>query len=358
MRILLLAAANSIHTVRWANAFVARGHEVHLVSQQHPLSALDAKVHFHGLPHLQGTGYILNGGRIQRLVKRIAPDVVNTHYASGYGTLSLWIDRVPLVLNVWGSDVYEFPDRSPFHRMLIRRVLSHADRIVSTSKVMAERTRVIHSGGAAVEVVPFGVDTDRFGPEGVAVRSELVTIGTVKTLEPVYGVDRLVAAFIALARQKDMEHVRLRIVGGGSLLEALQREVISAGLAERVTFTGAVTHDQVPAELAKLDIYVALSRAESFGVAVIEASACGLPVVVSDVGGLPEVVEDGVSGLVVPNGDVSLATNALTMLVHDPDLRGRMGRMGRARVLANYAWDTCVDLQLGILSNAAKQQRS
>jgi L-malate glycosyltransferase len=358
MRILLLAAASSIHTVRWANAFVARGHEVHLVSQQHPLSALDAKVHFHGLPHLQGTGYILNGGRIQRLVKRIAPDVVNTHYASGYGTLSLWIDRVPLVLNVWGSDVYEFPDRSPFHRMLIRRVLAHADRIVSTSKVMAERTRVIHSGGAAVEVVPFGVDTDRFGPEGVSARSGLVTIGTVKTLEPVYGVDRLVAAFIALAQQKDMEHVRLRIVGGGSLLEALQRQVTSAGLAERVTFTGAVTHDQVPAELAKLDIYVALSRSESFGVAVIEASACGLPVVVSDVGGLPEVVEDGVSGLVVTNGDVFLATNALTMLVHDPDRRERMGRMGRARVLANYAWDACVDLQLGILSNAAKQQRS
>ena len=66
-------------------------------------------------------------------------------------------------------------------------------------------------------------------------------------------------------------------------------------------------HTSVPQELARLDIYVALSRmdSESFGVAIIEAGVAGRPVVVSDAGGLPEVTIDGVTGLVVPREDPS-----------------------------------------------------
>jgi glycosyltransferase involved in cell wall biosynthesis len=357
MRVLLLSAANSVHTVRWANAFAQRGVEVHLVSQHVPAAGLLEQVVVHCLPHRHGLGYVWNGPQLARLVRTLAPDVLNAHYATGYGTLARWIGRVPLVLNVWGSDVYSFPEKSYWHKRLLVGNLLHADHIVSTSEAMAARTRSLTERPLSITVVPFGVDTDRFRPRASERREAIITIGTVKTLEPVYGVDRLVEAFIVLCGMEGLPPVQLRIAGGGSERTRLEGMLRSAGLAQRAVFTGAVPHDQVPAELAKSDIYVALSRSESFGVAVIEASACGLPVVVTDAGGLPEVVTDGVTGLVVPNGDGAKAVEALTRLVRDPDLRARLGQAGRARVLANYAWNGCVDRMLGVLMNAFKQQR-
>lgn len=85
---------------------------------------------------------------------------------------------------------------------------------------------------------------------------------------------------------------------------------------------------------------------ERFGVAVVEAMACGLPVLVSDAGGLPEVVEHGVSGWVVPRGDVRALADALVRLATDRPLRQRLERAARERVLTTYAWEACVDRML------------
>lgn len=67
------------------------------------------------------------------------------------------------------------------------------------------------------------------------------------------------------------EILRLRIVGGEQELEVLQALAASLNIYNLVEFIGQVNHEQVPEELAKLDIYVALSRSESFGVAILEA---------------------------------------------------------------------------------------
>jgi glycosyltransferase involved in cell wall biosynthesis len=105
-----------------------------------------------------------------------------------------------------------------------------------------------------------------------------------------------------------------------------------------------VPHTEVPNELAKIDIYVALSRmdSESFGVAIIEASAAGRPVVVSDAGGLPEVAVEGKTGFVVPRENPVAAAGALERLIFDPELRHKMGVAGQQHVAENYSWDVCI----------------
>ena len=116
MVIALLAPGSSIHTVRWANAFVFRGHRVHLITQHAPSDDLVPSVSVHLLPHFSGAGYLLNGPRLKRILRTIRPDVVNAHYATGYGTLVRSCSEFPVVLNVWGSDVYDFPRKGPIRR--------------------------------------------------------------------------------------------------------------------------------------------------------------------------------------------------------------------------------------------------
>ncbi len=353
MKVLLLSAGSSVHTMRWANAYVARGLDVHLVTQHQPLTGFSSEVRVHRIPHFGGLGYLINGPRLQRIVKELKPDVVNAHYATGYGTLARHCVPIPLVLNVWGSDVYSFPNKSKPHLIWVRTNLAIANTIVSTSNAMAEQVRSLMGGAVNLEVVPFGVDLERFRPVERAGPDPSVTIGTVKSLEPVYGVDRLVKAFISLRARKDLPDLKLRIVGAGSERDRLVSDLHRAGVMVHAHFTGAVPHDRVPEELRKLDIYVALSRSESFGVSVIEASASGLPVVVSDVGGLPEVVENGVSGVVVDGDDHNAIVETLADLVKDQPRRTRLGLAGRSLVQGKYDWESGVDRMVAILKEAS-----
>ena len=350
MRIALLGPAISIHLQRWAQALAARGHAV-CVLTQHPCERdlLPAGVHLVVLPHRGLPGYFLNAWRLRRALKAWRPDIVNAHYASGYGSTAALCGVRPVLLSVWGSDVYDFPFESAAKGFLIRFNLRSATAVASTSHAMARQTRRLVPTLSPIAVTPFGVDIARFAPDPLLRERRYLTVGSVKALASKYGMDLLIRAFAGMQRDERIRALaqprRLLIVGGGperARLEALAAEL---GIADDTVFVGAVPHDEVPAWLGRLDVYAAPSRldSESFGVAVIEASACGLPVVVSDVGGLPEVVLDGETGLVVPREDVASLQSALARLVLDGALRERLGAQGREHVFRHYDWVRCVD---------------
>lgn len=348
----MLAAASSVHAVRWANAFASRGCKVMLATQHPPDASLAAQIIVERMPLPGSSGYLLNGGRIERLARTFGPGVVNAHYATGYGALARAVRDVPVVLNVWGSDVHDFPAKSPVHRWWLRRNLMHARHVVSTSEAMAAHTRRLIPQGPPVTVIPFGVDTAVFVPRGSqGPEDRALVIGTVKALAPVYGIDVLIEAFARIA--PDHPRAMLRIVGDGPQRAELERLAHSRGIADRVRFTGAARHEAVPAHLQAMDVFVALSRRESFGVSVLEASASALPVVVSAADGLRELVQDGRTGAVVPIDDADAAAAALSRLMADPALRARWGSAGRALAASRYEWSACVDRMMQLLSTVA-----
>ncbi len=355
MKVMLLGPANSIHTQRWFRAIRDRGHEVYLVTQ-HPLpgstrSSISARI----LPYRGTMGYLFNALALRRLVRAVNPDLINSHYASGYGLTAALVHHRPTLLSVWGSDVFDFPYESWIKGRLLRWNLRRADAIASTSKVMARQVmRLVPGLLREITVTPFGVDTQRFVPMPRDSADDSITIGTVKSLADKYGIDTLIRAFALLRADRELQarglsqKLRLLLVGDGPSRAALQRLTIELGVADATRFAGAVAHDAVPEWLNRLDIYVAASRmdSESFGVAVIEASACGVPVVVSDAGGLPEVVDEGHSGFVVERDRPDLLADRLKRLVLDPALRRALGDGGRRLVLERYDWEDCVDRML------------
>ena len=363
MRILLLGPANSIHLQRWAGALAERGHVLCLASQQRcERDLLPALAEVVWLPHGGSLGYFRNVLPLRRLLARWRPEVLATHYASGYGTTMALSGFQPTLLSVWGSDVYDFPYESAFKGWLLRWSLRRATLVASTSHAMAQQVRSLTPERVDIPVTPFGVDLARFAPppETECLDDSSLTIGIVKSLAPKYGVDLLLRAFAGLLQDADWQAAgldgRLLIVGDGPLRAELEALAGRLGIAQRTEFVGAVAHAEVPAWLHRLDIYAAPSRldSESFGVAVIEAGACGLPVVVSDVGGLPEVVLDGQTGLVVPRDDAPALQSALKRLALDPALRRRLGRQGQDHVAREYAWGHCVDLMEQCLARARR----
>lgn len=342
LRILFLASAASTHTGRWVNAIVAENHEVHLLTLDPVQVDLDPRVCCHRAPFPPKWGYIANWPWTRKLIGDLEPALIHGHYATGYGTLAALAGFSPTILSVWGSDVFDFPHQSPLHQRLLEFNLSQADKILSTSHVMAAETaKYTHK---PIEVTPFGIDLDQFRPHSVdsLFDPEDTVIGTVKTLEEKYGIEYLIRAFALVKQRCPGRRLKLLIVGGGSQEEHLKSLARGLGVAADTVFTGQVPHDQTPTYQNMLDISVTLSNLESFGVAVLEASACAKPVVVSNVGGLPEVVEDGVTGYVVEPRSPEQAAHAIERLLTDKGLQERMGKAGRERVRRLYRWEDSV----------------
>jgi L-malate glycosyltransferase len=340
--VLMLSDAGSIHTVRWANALASRGWTVHLISLRSNREALADGVVLHVAPIPAPIGYLANVSYVRQQIKEIRPELIHAHYASGYGTLGILSRKHPLVLSVWGSDIYAFPKKSPLHAWLIRRNLRDADIILSTSQAMVKQ--ISRFTVRSVAVTPFGIDIDKFSPRLVTspfAKADIV-IGTVKSLDTIYGIRYLVKAFSIVKQRQPRLPLRLLLVGSGPEESTLKKLVARLGLEQDTVFTGRIPHDQVPEYQNMLSISVSVSTEESFGVAVLEASACEKPVIVSAVGGLPEVVDDGVTGLVVPPRDPVSTADAIERLALDGELRTRMGIAGRARVISRYEWQACV----------------
>lgn len=354
MKVVLLSSANSIHTQRWANALVSRGVEVYLLSIHRALDGFDDRVNVHLLPITAPWGYISSSVALKKILARIQPDIVNVHYASGYGFLARLVGFKPTLLSVWGSDVYDFPEKSFFHRWLLKGNLKSATAIASTSHCMAKKTAETFQH-KQVFITPFGIDEAIFFPKTLEHDNSTIVIGTVKTLKHVYGIDTLIKAFALVVQQYLGSHnLVLEITGGGPDMVALKNLAKSLGISEIVMFRGTVPHHQVVEHLNRLDIYVALSRYESFGVAILEASACEKPVVVSDADGPAEVTLDGQTGFVVPKENPQKATEAILKLVYDKKLRREMGKHGRMHALENYTWEkslaTMVDVYKKVIN--------
>lgn len=362
MRILFLSNGASTHTVRWVNSLSKRGHEVHLVFKQDDApkpNTINDKVILHSLKKSGTKAYFLAAHELNLLSKQINPDIVNAHYASGYGTLARLSKLRPLILNVWGSDVYDFPYQSRLKFNLVRKNLLYADKIASTSKCMAEQVlKLLSNYEKEIAITPFGVDIDIFKPK-TNTNIDKIVIGNVKTLEDKYGIDDLISA-IKVLRDNLIKNgfadiwdkIFVYIYGDGSKKNELIELSKALGIKEKVFFKGKIPHSEVSNALDEFDIFCATSKldSESFGVSVVEAMAKALPVVVTDVDGFSEVAVNGYNGIIVERKNVAEIAEALESLVLDKDLRKMYGANGRKRVEDLYNWENNVDSMIQIYS--------
>lgn len=365
MKIAILSDPNSSHTQKWVTALASRGVEIALIgladnkieaySNYNNIQVYSLGLNENIIKQSDSTFskliYILVIRRLKLVLKEIKPDMLHAHYASSYGLLGALSFFHPFIISVWGSDVYDFPNRSIIHKNILKFNLKRADILLSTSRAMANEASKYTSKG--FEITPFGVDTDMFKPnlEAKLISNNEFTIGIVKSLEKEYGINYLLEAFALLKEQYNKLNLKLLIIGGGSLESELKELAVNLDIDSDCNFVGKISYEQVPEFHCQLDIAVYPSIAESFGVAVLESSACEKPVIVSNVGGLPEVVENGVTGFVVPERSPEEIAKHIAKFIDNRDLITKMGKAGREFVIENYSWNNSVDKMIKIYNN-------
>ena len=211
------------------------------------------------------------------------------------------------------------------HNWCIKRV----DNLQALSEYTRTMLKKAGYPDRQILMVPNAVDLRRFSPRTLETRAPgaPTRIAYVGRIEPVKGVSVLVQAWSHVSKDT---HVHLTIAGDGRKREELMGQARAAGLSESIDFLGTVS--DVPAVLAKTDIYVQPSLQEGLPNAVLEAMAMGLPIVATQVSGNEDVVVNGENGLLVPAGDPDALAAALRRLIADPSLAARMGRRSREMV--------------------------
>lgn len=237
----------------------------------------------------------------------------------------------PLVTSVHGSDLLPSgAARCPLPRS-VALLLARSAAVVAPSAGYRDALAAAYPRLAGrVEVIHNGVDGAALSPAPPARPPASPYVLCLAHYAPWKGQDVLVRAFARLATI----HPKLRLVcaGDGAGRAATAALAAELGVAARVELLDEQPRARVAELLHGCSLFVLPSRAESFGVALVEAMACGRPVVGTRVGGIPEVVTDGADGLLVPPGDPAALACAMERLLAAPATAEAMGRRARATV--------------------------
>lgn len=367
-KIILLSDPVSSHTQKWANSLALKDIEVYLFGlvTDEPngynsnvnliVEKIPASVKLQSDGSLQKSIYLKVLPKIKSIIKKINPDLIQSHYASSYGLLGALSGFKPFIVSVWGNDVFDFPRKSIIHKQILKYVFRKADRIYSTSKIMAKETN--RYTNKKIRIIPFGVDTDVFKPFDVKkiFDEDSLVIGTVKSLSIKYGIEYLLEAFQLIKENFPVKKIKLLLVGDGTLKASLHSKANELNINDDVLFYGSVPHSKVPEIYNTIDIAVFPSIWESFGVSNLEAAACEVPQVASNIGGFPEIIEDGITGFLVEPQNPFAIAEKVTELINDESLRRKIGKAARKKVIAEFDWNKNVDQMISEYEQILKER--
>jgi len=278
------------------------------------------------------------------------PDIVHGHFwMSGLACLMATRDTsVPVVQTFHALGVVKrrhqgAADTSPGPRLRLEQgVARSVNRVIATAS--DEVFELVRMGvrRAGVSVVPCGVDSDHFQPDGPSLaRTDNHRLVVVGRLVQRKGVDDVIRALALVPKTE------LLIAGGPDRddldtdpeAQRLTRLAERMRVSDRVTLLGRVGRSDLPALFRSADIVVCMPWYEPFGMVPLEAMACGRPVVASAVGGIVDTVVDGSTGTLVRPQRPDMLAHALRRLLGDPVRRAGFGLAGRERATMRYRWD-------------------
>ncbi len=299
--------------------------------------------------------------------ERERPDVVHAlRWTSGLAALAAARDlRIPVVQEFRSLGVTERrtdgvkADGASAARIRLEPAIGRsATAVVATNSAEVADLASLGVHRSSIRVVPLGVDTDLFTPEGPVAkrngRPRLLTAADLSQRQPLETLLR------ALTRVPDAE---LLVVGGPEETELsgddgyvkLAKFAATLGITDRVIFTGKVAHAAMPALLRSADLVVSTCQYEPSGTTSLQAMACGTPVIAPPVGGHIDAVVDGTTGVLIQPDRPALLAQRIRQLLAHRMLIEAYGVAAVDRVRSRYSWDRIAGETIAVYDRVTAQ---
>jgi glycogen(starch) synthase len=296
--------------------------------------------------------YVLDIRRqVLKIKQEFHPDLVHINAVSRGDFFHLTTNnahRVPSLVTLHGQWEREIEP-------VVEHTLRGADWIVGCSRAILHRaSQLAPEISCRSSVILNGVDEPPLPPEPPPFDApRILYLGR---LAHEKGIDLALTAFATIMGR--FPHARLIIAGDGPLKGDLQTQAIACGVAHAVDFIGWVAPKAVPSLINASTIVLLPSRRDSLPLVALEAASMARPIVASNVGGLPEVVVHRETGLLVEKEDIRALGDAVSYLLHHPDVAVSMGRAARRRAEKIFSWERHVDAYDALYQKFARQQPS
>ncbi len=298
-----------------------------------------------------------------QLARKLRPAVIHAHWFVPQGVVAVlvgWIHKIPVVITSHGGDVYGL--RGRIWGALRRAVAARCEAVTVVSRDMAANLpEFVSQGGEPPQVMPMGVDTQRFAVEPERRKDSDQTVLFVGRLAKKKGVEYLIRAFADIAERHPA--ARLLVVGDGPCRGELEALSSQLGLADHVRFVGAQPPAELPRFYCQSRVFVAPSvvarsgDTESFGLVFVEAMAAGCPVIGTNVGGTADVAVHGRTGLLVEPESPAALAEAINELLDSPAKGEKMAALARRWVRRKFDWRQVADRYADTLAQAAQNGR-
>jgi len=275
---------------------------------------------------------------IQELVRVHSIDLLHSHgyKADFYAWWAAHRQTMPLVATC--HNWTRASTALKLYSILDHIVLRHFCKVAAVSEGVAQSLQRYGVPRRRIEVIHNGVDTDAFRGASARLRAEVApggecVIGTVGRLVPQKGIQYLLRAACQIL--KDFPATVFVIVGDGPYRHELETLADVLQIRRNAIFLGQ--RQDMPEVYAAMDLFVLPSLNEGMPMSVLEALAAGKAVIATSAGDIPEVVVPGKTGLIVEPGSEASLREAITNLLSDPELRGKMGQAGQALVEQGFS---------------------
>jgi glycosyltransferase involved in cell wall biosynthesis len=293
MKILVLADGRSIHAERYVSEFRKQGHEIVLASLE-PGRSVDVNLKRRtGAPFLD---YFFSAREIRRLAKKYSPDIINPHFASGYGfavaVSGVW-SRWPTVLHCLGSDILRSPHKSPLHRARVKYALSRATVAMADSEYLKKKALEIN-GDSIIEVAPWGVEAEALDSFQIKIkkigdRRKPPMILVPRPHQKIYNNVFILGALRDLLARRE---IIITFPAWGDDYEKFRRAARSEIDSGAVRFYKYLERKDYIEFMSGFDLYLSAAYYDSSPASLLEAMAAGLFPVVCNFPGADEWVSD------------------------------------------------------------------
>jgi glycosyltransferase involved in cell wall biosynthesis len=350
LRVLAVADAQSIHTLRWARRLADRGHALHIVSDRVAVRPADAEgLHIHdvrtldALTRVKGVRRLRFGAAIRNLARREHIDVMHGHGTAPYAYWGALAGFHPYVVSPWGRDVLVDARQEP-GKTRARKAFDAADWVVVNSGAIEDAAIEAGADPARITHILWHTQLAGFGPERgdpAGLRRELgfpddaLVVMSLRNFQHRTNIDVLVRAFSRLVREEPRARLVLAARAGETKAE-IEALVAELGLGDVVRFH-RVEPEELPVLAASGDVVVSIADTDSSPSSLLEAMASGRAMVGGWCPSIDEWIEQGEGAEMVPPKDEDAVLAALRRLLADEGLRRSYGERNRRVVQERVA---------------------
>jgi glycosyltransferase involved in cell wall biosynthesis len=335
------------HTVRIWEELSEAFDEYHIIGRSknwHFKYSHKGNIHLHLIPALgkRNRSFFLSSFYLFYLVKRhrITHLLSQSSIWGGFtATLASRIFSIPHLVEIHGDVYFKYPQSPKFHERILARISRYSLKRATVVRSLSESmTRSLQQMGIENKIVeiPNRVNLKRFGPpKNDYSLSEPIEILSIGRFVPQKGYDIAIQSILQLQKNRS---VRLRLVGGGKLKEALLERI---GQNPNIELIDWVKQEDLIAMMRKADIYIQPSLphlGEAMPRTILEAMAMGLPIVASRIAAIPGVLTHGQNALLVQPGNIEELSDSLTSLISDQLKRRELGQKAFQDAREHYEW--------------------